>query len=111
VQHDPLAAIKKKASDIHFEPYEKEFRVRYRIDGILYEEMRPPKKLQNAILSRVKIMASLDISERRPAAGRPHQAEDRQGPRDGLPRLGPADAVRREDRACGSSTRPSCSST
>jgi type IV pilus assembly protein PilB len=66
-----LAAIKKKASDIHIEPYEKEFRIRYRIDGILYEEMRPPKKLQNAILSRVKIMASLDISERRlPQDGR-----------------------------------------
>ncbi len=66
-----LAAIKKKASDIHLEPYEKEFRIRYRIDGILYEEMRPPKKLQNAILSRVKIMASLDISERRlPQDGR-----------------------------------------
>jgi type IV pilus assembly protein PilB len=66
-----LAAIKKKASDIHIEPYEKEFRIRYRIDGILYEEMRPPKKLQNAIISRVKIMASLDISERRlPQDGR-----------------------------------------
>jgi type IV pilus assembly protein PilB len=66
-----LAAIKKKASDIHIEPYEKEFRIRYRIDGILYEEMRPPKKLQNAILSRVKIMANLDISERRlPQDGR-----------------------------------------
>ena len=66
-----LAAIKKKASDIHIEPYEKEFRIRYRVDGILYEEMRPPKKLQNAILSRVKIMASLDISERRlPQDGR-----------------------------------------
>jgi type IV pilus assembly protein PilB len=66
-----LAAIKKKASDIHIEPYEKEFRIRYRIDGILYEEMRPPKKLQNAILSRMKIMASLDISERRlPQDGR-----------------------------------------
>jgi type IV pilus assembly protein PilB len=66
-----LAAIKKKASDIHIEPYEKEFRIRYRIDGILYEEMKPPKKLQNAILSRVKIMASLDISERRlPQDGR-----------------------------------------
>jgi type IV pilus assembly protein PilB len=66
-----IAAIKKKASDIHIEPYEKEFRIRYRIDGILYEEMRPPKKLQNAIISRVKIMASLDISERRlPQDGR-----------------------------------------
>jgi type IV pilus assembly protein PilB len=66
-----LAAIKKKASDIHIEPYEKEFRIRYRIDGILYEEMKPPKKLQNAIISRVKIMANLDISERRlPQDGR-----------------------------------------
>jgi type IV pilus assembly protein PilB len=66
-----LAAIKKKASDIHIEPYEKEFRIRYRVDGILYEEMRPPLKLRNAITSRVKIMASLDISERRlPQDGR-----------------------------------------
>jgi type IV pilus assembly protein PilB len=66
-----LAAIKKKASDIHIEPYEKEFRIRYRIDGILYEEMRPPLKLRNAITSRLKIMASLDISERRlPQDGR-----------------------------------------
>ncbi len=66
-----LGAIKKKASDIHVEPYEKEFRIRYRIDGILYEEMRPPIKLRNAITSRLKIMASLDISERRlPQDGR-----------------------------------------
>ncbi len=66
-----LAAIKKKASDIHIEPYEKEFRIRYRMDGILYEEMRPPLKLKNAITSRVKIMANLDISERRlPQDGR-----------------------------------------
>jgi type IV pilus assembly protein PilB len=66
-----LAAIKKKASDIHIEPYEKEFRIRYRIDGILYEEMKPPMRLKNAITSRVKIMASLDISERRlPQDGR-----------------------------------------
>jgi type IV pilus assembly protein PilB len=66
-----VAAIKKKASDIHIEPYEKEFRIRYRIDGVLYEEMKPPLKLRNAITSRVKIMASLDISERRlPQDGR-----------------------------------------
>jgi type IV pilus assembly protein PilB len=66
-----LAAIKKKASDIHIEPYEKEFRIRYRIDGILYEEMRPPLRLRNAMTSRLKIMASLDISERRlPQDGR-----------------------------------------
>jgi type IV pilus assembly protein PilB len=64
-------AIKKEASDIHIEPYEKGFRVRYRVDGILYEEMRPPIKLRNAITSRVKIMASLDIAERRlPQDGR-----------------------------------------
>jgi type IV pilus assembly protein PilB len=66
-----LSAIKKKASDIHVEPYEKQFRVRFRLDGILQEEMRPPIKLRNAITSRLKIMASLDIAERRlPQDGR-----------------------------------------
>jgi type IV pilus assembly protein PilB len=66
-----LSAIKKKASDIHIEPYEKSFRVRFRIDGMLQEEMRPPLKLRNAITSRLKIMASLDIAERRlPQDGR-----------------------------------------
>src|SRR5713101_4794628 len=66
-----LDAIKKGASDIHVEPYEKDFRVRFRIDGVLYEVMRPPMKLKNAITSRLKIMASLDISERRlPQDGR-----------------------------------------
>jgi len=66
-----LSAIKKKASDIHVEPYEKAFRIRYRVDGILHEEMRPPMKLKNAITSRFKIMASLDIAERRlPQDGR-----------------------------------------
>ncbi|MEW5853608.1 MAG: type IV-A pilus assembly ATPase PilB [Myxococcota bacterium] len=64
-------AIKKKASDIHIEPYEKDFRVRYRIDGMLYEVMKPPLKLKNAITSRIKIMADLDIAERRlPQDGR-----------------------------------------
>ena len=64
-------AIKKLASDIHIEPYEKEFRVRYRIDGVLYEVMKPPMKLRNAITSRVKIMSELDIAERRlPQDGR-----------------------------------------
>ena len=66
-----LNAIKKGASDIHMEPYEKKFRVRYRIDGVLLEEMTPPLKLKNAIASRVKIMAQLDIAERRlPQDGR-----------------------------------------
>jgi len=64
-------AVKKQASDIHIEPYEKSFRVRYRIDGVLYEVMKPPIKLKNAILSRVKIMSELDIAERRlPQDGR-----------------------------------------
>ncbi len=64
-------AIKKTASDIHIEPYEKSFRVRYRIDGVLYEVMKPPLKLKNALTSRVKIMSELDIAERRlPQDGR-----------------------------------------
>ncbi len=64
-------AIKKSASDIHIEPYEKSFRVRYRIDGVLYEVMKPPMKLKNALISRLKIMSELDIAERRlPQDGR-----------------------------------------
>ena len=64
-------AIKKGASDIHVEPYERDFRVRFRIDGVLYEVMHPPFKLRNAITSRLKIMADLDIAERRlPQDGR-----------------------------------------
>jgi type IV pilus assembly protein PilB len=66
-----MDSIKKRASDIHIEPYEKDFRVRFRIDGAMYEVMRPPMKLRNAIVSRLKIMAELDISERRlPQDGR-----------------------------------------
>lgn len=64
-------AVKRGASDIHIEPYEKDFRVRYRMDGVLYEIMRPPMRLRNAITSRLKIMAELDIAERRlPQDGR-----------------------------------------
>ncbi len=66
-----LNAINKGASDIHIEPYEKKYRVRYRIDGVLHEEMTPPLKLKNAITSRIKIMSNLDIAERRlPQDGR-----------------------------------------
>jgi len=66
-----LDAIRKNASDIHVEPYEKSMRIRYRIDGVLYEVMKPPNKLRSAIVSRLKIMASLDIAERRlPQDGR-----------------------------------------
>ncbi len=64
-------AVKRGASDIHIEPYEKEVRVRFRIDGILQAVMSPPMKLRDAIISRVKIMAKLDISEKRlPQDGR-----------------------------------------
>jgi type IV pilus assembly protein PilB len=71
VNHILVDAIHKGASDIHLEPYEKMFRVRYRIDGVLYEVMKPPMKLKNAITSRVKIMSELDIAERRlPQDGR-----------------------------------------
>src|SRR5215469_37660 len=58
-------AVKRGASDIHIEPYEKEFRVRFRIDGVLQSIMSPPLKLKDAITSRIKIMAKLDISEKR----------------------------------------------
>ncbi len=64
-------AIRKRASDIHVEPYEKMLRVRFRIDGVLYEIMQPPLRLKNAITSRIKVMAQLDIAERRlPQDGR-----------------------------------------
>ncbi|MGC8491752.1 MAG: type IV-A pilus assembly ATPase PilB [Syntrophobacteraceae bacterium] len=66
-----MEAIRKQASDIHLEPYEKTMRVRLRIDGVLYEVMRPPVHLKNALISRIKIMARLDIAERRlPQDGR-----------------------------------------
>ena len=66
-----MSAIQKGASDVHIEPYEKEFRVRFRIDGILYNVMAPPMKFRDAITSRIKIMAKLDIAEKRlPQDGR-----------------------------------------
>jgi type IV pilus assembly protein PilB len=71
VNHILIDAIGRNASDIHIEPYEKDYRVRYRIDGVLYDIMRPPMRLKNAVSSRVKIMANLDIAERRlPQDGR-----------------------------------------
>ena len=66
-----LLAIKDKASDIHFEPFEEEYKMRYRVDGILYELVPPPRHLAPAISSRIKVMANLDIAERRlPQDGR-----------------------------------------
>jgi len=66
-----LDAIRKGASDIHIEPFEKFMRIRFRIDGMLYEAMKPPLRLKNALVSRLKIMSKLDIAERRlPQDGR-----------------------------------------
>ncbi len=71
VNHLLMDSIKKGASDIHIEPYEKSLRIRYRIDGVLYDIMHPPLKLKNAVTSRIKVMSSLDIAERRlPQDGR-----------------------------------------
>jgi len=64
-------AVKARASDIHIEPFEKDLRVRYRIDGVLYDAINPPKQYQSSIISRVKIMANLNIAEKRlPQDGR-----------------------------------------
>jgi general secretion pathway protein E len=64
-------AVEKRSSDIHIEPFEKEFRIRYRVDGVLYNQEAPPRELKAAIISRVKLMAKLNIAERRlPQDGR-----------------------------------------
>ena len=66
-----LLAIKDQASDIHFEPFEDEYKMRYRCDGVLYEMVPPPRHLAMAIASRIKVMSNLDIAERRlPQDGR-----------------------------------------
>ena len=93
-----LVAIRDKASDIHFEPFEDEFKIRYRIDGVLYEMVPPPKQLAIAIASRIKVMSELDIAERRlPQDGRDGTQHQRQP--GGIARRRPADDVRRELRA------------
>lgn len=65
VNHAIHSAIREGASDVHFEPDEQVFRVRYRVDGQLFEKLRPPSQMQPAIVARIKIMAGMDISERR----------------------------------------------
>lgn len=71
VNHILFQAAKRGASDIHIEPFEKDLSVRYRIDGVLYEVMMPPKRLQGALISRIKIMSNLNIAEKRiPQDGR-----------------------------------------
>ena len=70
-QHGAAAGIKDQASDIHFEPFEDEYKMRYRCDGVLYEMVPPPRHLATAIASRIKVMSNLDIAERRlPQDGR-----------------------------------------
>ena len=92
-----VQAIKDRASDIHIEPFEKQLRLRYRVDGVLYDSTAPPKGLQSAIASRIKIMANLDIAERRlPQDGR--FRIKLAGPRSRSARLRAADRPRREDR-------------
>src|ERR1041384_1945837 len=67
----PVDGLRRGASDIHVEPYEKEMRIRFRIDGVLYDVMHPPMKMRDALISRIKIMSKLDISEKRlPQDGR-----------------------------------------
>ena len=96
-----MSSIQKGASDIHIEPYEKEFRVRFRIDGMLYNVMAPPMKFRDAITSRFKIMAKLDIAEKRlPQDGR---IKIRFAADNGTKEIDfrvscPADALRRKDR-------------
>ena len=101
-------AIKRGASDIHIEPYEKDYRVRYRIDGILYEMMHPPLRLREAITSRIKILAKLDIAEKRlPQDGRIKIKTKISGPDQG-PRLSASRCCRRSSArrsSCGCSTR------
>ncbi len=71
VNHILYQAVKRGASDIHIEPFEKEIRVRYRIDGVMYPALTPPKRAQSALISRIKIMANLNIAEKRlPQDGR-----------------------------------------
>src|SRR5262249_31053545 len=64
-------ALEKRSSDIHIEPFEKEFRVRFRVDGVLFNQEAPPRELKAAVISRLKLMAKLNITERRlPQDGR-----------------------------------------
>ena len=93
-----VQAIKDRASDIHIEPFEKGVRLRYRVDGVLMDATPPPKQMQLALASRLKIMSSLDIAERRlPQDGRMRVQRRRQGLRS--PRFHHAHRARRKDRA------------
>ena len=97
-------AVDEGASDIHFEPEEGEMRVRFRVDGVLYEAARVPKRMVAGVVSRIKIMSELDIAEKRvPQDGR--VSVQRRGPPDRPARHHAADAARRGGRRSASSTR------
>ena len=105
-----MSAIQKGASDIHIEPYEKELRVRYRIDGILYNIMQPPMKFRDAITSRIKIMSKLDIAEKRlPQDGRIKIRFQDNGAAEGhrLPRVAACRRCSARRSSCVCSTRTS----
>ena len=107
-------AVKRGASDIHMEPYEKEFRVRFRIDGVLQSIMTPPLKLKDAITSRVKIMAKLDISEKRlPQDGRIMLKMSRRADARSSSIFASARCLRcgAKRSSCGCSTKKTCVST
>ena len=78
VNHIISQSVKARASDIHIEPYQDSFKVRYRVDGILYDLLTPPKWIQAALISRIKVMAKLNIAEKTAAPGRPPGCQNRQ---------------------------------
>ena len=90
-------ALDMRASDIHFEPFERAFQVRCRVDGVLFDLDQPPKTMQAAIISRLKLMANLNIAERASAPGREDQTAVRQ-PGSGRPRVDGPDHLRRKHR-------------
>ncbi len=103
-------AIQDHASDIHIEPTEMDLAVRYRIDGVMHEMQRAPKNIQNGVISRLKIMADIDISERRrPQDGR--ISVNHGGAQDRPPRRDPAHRLGRRRSSCASSTRGPASAT
>jgi type IV pilus assembly protein PilB len=92
-----LQGVREKASDIHFEPFEQDYRIRYRVDGVLYEVARPPKNLSLGLSSRIKVMANLMYSRTPPSAGRTFHGHNRRQER-GPAYLYFAYDIRREHR-------------
>ena len=108
-----LQAIRDRSADIHLEPYEKDFRVRFRLDGILYNIMNPPIKMRDALTSRIKIMAKLDIAEKRlPRTAASRSASGSTGGRASSTSASRACRRSSAKSSCsGCSTRRTCGST